>query len=328
LLAAHRQDRVRERQEETQDTDGAEKAEGLQVTEEAQRVLGHVDVPARHVSDLLDRLVLLGNGVALGVELGLEAIGTLRVADPDGFFLRRVPVRGGRLVRRYFLVFDLDVQVRQEGHVLGRSPPEQGNAAPGDNDHRPDRGGNHDLEGLIARLVKAQQVLAKEIQRDQYGQDYGAPADDDLADLPRVLLVQAQGLVGVRRGQVDELQDQAHDVLPGGNAARGAGQDVVEHQGRDRQLGQEAAHGFLDHAVDAATDEQRAALDIDRAHGIAKEHDGQDEPGRGRADGVLDDAADVVDRAGQVAEDDRGRAPVRDESEGHAADDEDRRRLA
>ena len=55
----------------------------------------------------------------------------------------------------------------------------------------------------------------------------------------------------------------------------GPGQDVVEHQGRDGELGEEAAHRLLDDAVDAAADEQRAAFDVDRAHGVAEEHDGR-----------------------------------------------------
>ena len=37
---------------------------------------------------------------------------------------------------------------------------------------------------------------------------------------------------------------------------------------------------------------------------------------------ALDDPADVVGRAGQVAEHDRRRPPVRDEREHHAADDD------
>src|SRR5207253_6893219 len=50
-------------------------------------------------------------------------------------------------------------------------------------------------------------------------------------------------------------------------------------------------------------------------------HDGQNEPGRCRAYGILDDAADVVGRARQVAEHDGGGSPVRDEGEHDAADD-------
>ena len=109
---------------------------------------------------------------------------------------------------------------------------------------------------------------------------------------------------------------------PAEAALIGPGQDVVEHQGGDRQLGQEAAHRLLDHPIDAAADEQRTALDIDRADGVAEEHHGQDEPRGGRADGVLDDAADVVGRAGQVAEHHGRRPPVGDEGEHHAADDD------
>src|SRR5262249_58598688 len=49
----------------------------------------------------------------------------------------------------------------------------------------------------------------------------------------------------------------------------------------------------------------------------------EDEPRRRRADGLFDDAADVVGGAAEVAQDDRGGAPVGDEGEGDAADDDD-----
>ena len=55
---------------------------------------------------------------------------------------------------------------------------------------------------------------------------------------------------------------------------------------------------------------------------VAEEHHGQDEPGRRLADLRLDDAADVVGRAGQVAEDEGRRPPERDEREHHAGDDQ------
>src|SRR5262249_53255839 len=89
------------------------------------------------------------------------------------------------------------------------------------------------------------------------------------------------------------------------------------------QLRGEAAHGLADDAVDAAADEQGAALDVDPADGVAEQHHRQDEPRRRRPDGLLDDAADVEGGAAQVAEYDGGGAPVGDEGEGDAADDDD-----
>ena len=95
-------------------------------------------------------------------------------------------------------MLDLDVQVWQHGHILSTSPDEQGNAAPGDDDDRHDGRGDHDFEGFITRLVEAKKVLAEEIHGDQHGQGDGAPADDDLADLTRVLLVESQRFVDIR----------------------------------------------------------------------------------------------------------------------------------
>ena len=112
-------------------------------------------------------------------------------------------------------------------------------------------------------------------------------------------------------------------VLPGGDGADGAGEDVIEHQGADGELGQPPADGVLDHAVDAAAREHGAAFDVDGPDGIAEEHDAEDEPRRGLADGLLADAADVIGGAGQVAQDDGGGPPEADERQGNAADDQD-----
>src|SRR5262249_13215559 len=145
-------------------------------------------------------------------------------------------------------------------------------------------------EGLVAGLVDAAQVQAEEVDRDRAGDQHGAVLLDRLAE---VVVVQAEGVVGGRAGQAEDLHQPAHDVAAGGDAAGRAGEDVVEHQGGDRQLGEEAAEGLLDHAVVAAADEQGRALDVHRADGVAEEHDGEDEPRRRRADGVLDGGPDV-----------------------------------
>src|SRR5207247_1561507 len=76
----------------------------------------------------------------------------------------------------------------------------------------------------------------------------------------------------------------------------------------------------LDDAVYAAAGEHGAALDVDGADGVGEEHHAEDEPGGGLADGLFADAADVIDGAGHVIEDNGGGAPEADEGEGDAAD--------
>src|SRR5262249_49985769 len=83
LFAAHRQDRMREGKKQPQDTDCTQEAKRWNLAKETQRVLYHAHFPTGHLADFVDRLVLLGNRVALGVELGLEGIGTAWVAYPD-----------------------------------------------------------------------------------------------------------------------------------------------------------------------------------------------------------------------------------------------------
>ena len=79
----------------------------------------------------------------------------------------------------------------------------------------------------------------------------------------KVVVGKMQRAVQVRANVLDETRK----ILARGNGADGAGQDVVEKQRRDRKLGQGSAHGLLDDAVDAATDEHAAGFDVERPHG-------------------------------------------------------------
>ena len=180
--------------------------------------------------------------------------------------------------------------------------------APDDHDHAHDGRRHHDLERPVARFVDSLDVDPPEVDRHE----------DRDRRREHVLVVEQQTV----RAQLEEVVDQADDVLTGRDGADRSGQDVVEEQRRDRQPGEAAAHRLLDDAVDAAAHEHGAAFDVDAAHRVAEEHHGQDEPGGRLADLRLDDAADVIGRAGQVAEDDGRRSPERDEREHHARDDQ------
>src|SRR5579871_5810192 len=69
----------------------------------------------------------------------------------------------------------------------------------------------------------------------------------------------------------------------------------------------------MDHAIDTTPDEHAATFDIDGAHRIREQHDGENEPRCSFADGLFGNAADVISGGGQVTENDRGRPPERDE---------------
>src|SRR5439155_3562758 len=147
-------------------------------------------------------------------------------------------------------------------------------------------------------------VLPVEIEGDGAGDEDRSP----------VLPGGGRARVDGRAAEVrDRFQRQADDVLSGGDAADRPGQDVVEHEGADGDLAGAAAQRLADDAVDAAADEHRTALDVHPPHGVAEAHDGQNEPRRRPADGLLDDAADVVGGGGEVAQDDGGGAPAADE---------------
>ena len=82
-------------------------------------------------------------------------------------------------------------------------------------------------------------VLAEEVQRDGAGdgdRTPGQPRPHDFADACRA----ASSAVMHGDVQVD-FEEQAEDVLAGRDGADGAGEDVVEHQGGDGELGHELA---------------------------------------------------------------------------------------
>ena len=98
------------------------------------------------------------------------------------------------------------------------------------------------------------------------------------------------------------IVDQAGDVLAGGYAGDRPGQDVVEHQAGDADLGQRSAQRLFHHAIHAAAHEHGAAFDVDGADGEGEQHDAQDEPRGGFPDGLLGDAAGIKSRRAEIVQ--------------------------
>ena len=155
-------------------------------------------------------------------------------------------------------------------HVQTASP--DGISAPNDEDDHHDGGQLHDFQGFIAGLGDTFDVLPPKIGGNEHRETGGGVIDGKEPAGMRVL----QQLVGY-----------PGKVLSRGHTADWPGEDVVEHQRGDRELGQGAAQRFLHHAVDAAAHEHAAAFHVDRADGIAEQHDREDEPRGGLADEVL-----------------------------------------
>ncbi len=140
-------------------------------------------------------------------------------------------------------------------------------------------------------------------------QKYTVTAMAKAAAVPLALTCEAEMRVG------EHLIEQAREILARGNAADGAGEDVVEHQGGNGKFRERAAHGFLHDAIDAAANEHAAAFDVDLGDGVGKQHGGENEPRGGLADELLGFTAGVIGGGGEIVQDDRGRAPVGNEGE-------------
>src|ERR1035437_6068092 len=181
--------------------------------------------------------------------------------------------------------------------------------APDEQDHDHDGGDLHDAQRLLAGFVDADDVLAPEVDGD-YGGEHRR---------------EIRGIY-LERGEVPvlaDLVDEAAKVEARADGADGAGEHVVEHQGGNGELGQRPAHSLVDHLIDAATHEHGAALDVDGAHRIGKQHDSEDEQGGGLADGGFGDAAGVVGAGGKIAQHDGGGPPERNEGQHDGGRDDD-----
>src|SRR5579864_8316698 len=155
------------------------------------------------------------------------------------------------------------------------APDEQRVNAPTDQEHRHDGGELHNPDSLFAGLLNPLDVLPPEIERHTDGESCsrGVRSENDM----RVKMMSPVKIF-------QYLVKKSSQILSSGYAAYRAGENVVEHERGDGELGQGRAHGLLDHAVHAAPDEHAAALEIHLRDGVSEEHHSQDEPGSGRPD--------------------------------------------
>ena len=205
---------------------------------------------------------------------------------------------------------------RQVGaHVEGRID------SPGQQDHHHDGGDLHHFQGLVARLFDAFQVLPPVV----HGDDGGKGGRGEVHRQLRRRMMPAQHgsrQPAMRGGYRHQLVQQAGNVLPGGNARDGPGQDVVEHQRGNAQLGEGAAQSLFHHAIHAAAGEHRAALHIHGAHRKGEEHDAQDEPRSRLAYRFFRNAAGIEGGRAQIVQHHRCGAPERDKGEHHRRGDD------
>src|ERR1019366_920368 len=120
--------------------------------------------------------------------------------------------------------------------------------------------------------------------------------------------------VNVVTEMMEGVGKKSSNVLACGYRADGAGENVVEQERGNRQLGQSPAHGLFDHPVDTPANEHRARLDVDGPNRVAEKHDRKHEPGSAFADDLLGVAAHVVRRRSKVGEHNGCGPPERNES--------------
>ena len=184
------------------------------------------------------------------------------------------------------------------GGMIDVAAQQNGQRAPDQQRHHHHGGDLHDAQRLAARFVHALDVLPPEVHRDENGEEGG-----------KIVHVERERLAQHLR----DLIQQMAQILARADHADGSGENVVEHQRRNRKPRHEGPHAVLHHDVHAAAHEHAAAFHVDRAHGEAEQHHAQHEPGRRGADGRLGDAAGVKRGRGQIGKNDGCAAPKADE---------------
>ena len=116
----------------------------------------------------------------------------------------------------------------------------EGGPAKQDDDHH---GGDlHDPQGLFAGFLNPLGVLPPEVHGDCDGEHHRRPIDVYVGRaMEQVVHGARDPAVGVGGGK--GVIDQSCDVLSGGNARDRPGEDVIEHQGGDTDLGQACRPG-------------------------------------------------------------------------------------
>ena len=163
---------------------------------------------------------------------------------------------------------------------------------PDQEDDHHDGGDLHDLHGFAAGLFDALDVLPPVENGDDGGKDGRRVVHVELKGIVvRIHQRRRQPMAVI--GNRHQLIHQPGNILSRGDAGDGAGEDVVEHQSGDAELGEGSSQRFFDHAVNAAAGEHGTAFNVHRAHREAEQHDAEDEPRGGRTDCLLGDAAGI-----------------------------------
>ena len=207
------------------------------------------------------------------------------------------------------------------GHVLV-SHLEERKRRPAQQSHHHNGSDLHDPERFFAGFVDALNILPPVINRDGEGEDNRGPVDVEVRGAVKYVVNSARDpAVGV--GGDHHFVQQSDNVLASRHTGDGAGQDVIEHQRGDAEFRECAPQSLFDNFIYAAAHKHRAALHVDGSHREREQHDADNEPGSGVADGLLGDPTGVKSGGGEIVQNDGRRAPVGDEREHHRRGDDD-----
>ncbi len=239
----------------------------------------------------------------------------------DSEFLRETLIREIVMEEAERFLCEMEVSWSGQRHMLV-SDLEEGEGRPAQQGYNHDGCDLHDPERFFAGLVDTLDIFPPVVNGDGEGEEDGSPVNVELGSAVENVVNGARDPAMSVSGDHD-LVDEANDVLAGGHTGDRAGQDVIKHQCGDTEFCEGASKRLFDDFIDAAADEHGAALDVDGAHREREEHDSDDEPGGGLADGLLSDAAGVESGGGEVVENDGRGAPEGDEGEHHRRGDDD-----
>src|ERR1700686_559118 len=136
---------------------------------------------------------------------------------------------------------------------------DEGKRRPGQQDDHHDGGDLHDAESFLAGLLDTLGIFPPVINRNDQSEYYGRHVDVEVRGAMEDV-VDGAGNPAVYVGGDKGFVDQTDDVLASRHPGDRSGEDVIEHQGGDAELGQGAAQGFFHDPIDAAADEHGTAF--------------------------------------------------------------------
>ena len=195
---------------------------------------------------------------------------------------RSLPGRSGhRLQPPERLVSEKQVGRSRSRRQVDVASNQHGERAPDQQRDNHDSCNLHDAERLATRFVDALDVAPPKVDGHQHTKADGEQIRVQVVRLAKFF---------------EQLIDQMAEIQTCRNHTDGAGENVVEHQRGHRQPRHERPHRIPHNDIDPAAHEHAGTFHVNRADGVAEQHDAEHIPCGRRTDRLFRDTAGIKRR--------------------------------